>query len=155
MAVDRGGGGAQEHDSPSGTLSLGDEDARELAPACVQDRPIQPSLGGDAASRRLNRAGGRGRHGSNTKILQREHVAGVDQAVGGLVMEVAPLVADLAPLFGEGPPPPSVAGAGPGPRGAALQINDPLLRGIQEPRVGHDLPVAGSQEPRHSQINPD
>ena len=52
--------------------------------------------------------------------------------VGGLVVEVAPLVADRAPLLGERPPePPAVAGAGPGAFLAALQVGDPLLGGIR------------------------
>ena len=40
VAVDQRWQG-HEHDSPSGAFSLGDKDACELAPASVQDRPVQ------------------------------------------------------------------------------------------------------------------
>src|SRR5918995_995349 len=134
MAVDRGKSRVHEHDSPSGTFSLG----------C------------DVAARVLHGAGGRGGHGGHAEVFEGESVAGVDQRPGGLVVEVAPLVAESAPLFGEGPPQPSaVAGAGPGAGLAALQVGDSLLSGVEEPRVGDDLAVAGGQEPRHAQVDPD
>src|SRR5215211_7669734 len=56
------------------------------------------------------------------QVLQRYCVIALDEGAGGLVVEVAPLVADLAPLLGEGPPqPPAVARAGPGACLAALR----------------------------------
>jgi hypothetical protein len=74
------------------------------------------------------------------QVLQRYCVIALDEGAGGLVVEVAPLVADLAPLLGEGPPqPPAVARAGPGACLAALQVGDPLPGGVKEPRVSLDI----------------
>src|SRR5829696_9934411 len=132
VAVDRGAAGVHEDDSPSGAFSLGGKDARELGPAGVQDRPVQPGLGGNVATRMVHGAGGRGRHGGHPQVFQGDGVAGVDQSAGGLVVEVPPLVAELAPLFGECPPTPSaVAGAGAGALLAALKVDDPLLSSIE------------------------
>src|SRR5215207_3963243 len=44
---------------------------------------------------------------------------------------------------------------GPGTHDTALQVDDPLLRGVEESRVGNDLSVAGGQEPRHSYVDTD
>src|SRR5215207_3329845 len=144
VAVDRGAAGMHEHDSPSGAFSLGGKDARELGPAGVQDRPVQPGLGGNVAAGMVHGAGGRGGHGGYPQVFQRDGVAGADQCAGNLVVKVPPPVAQLAPLFGEGPPEPSaVPRAGAGALLAALQVDDPLLGGIEEPRIGDHLPVAG------------
>src|SRR5215211_9163062 len=156
MAVDRGVGGMHEDDSPSGAFSLGDKDARELGPAGVQDRPVQPGLGRNVAAGILHRTCGRSGHGGHTELFEGDRVVVVDQPAGGLVVEVPPLVSHLAPLLGERPPePPTVTGAGPGALLAALQVGDPLLCGIEEAQIGHDLPVAGGQEPHHPHVDAD
>ena len=70
------------------------------------------------------------------------------------MVEVAPLVADLAPLPGELPAQPAaVARAELGPRLAPLQIGDPRPRFVEEPRVGNDLAIGGGQESGHANVN--
>ena len=156
VAVDRGGGGVHEDDPSSGAFSLGDKDAHELVPAGVQDRPVQPGLGSHVAAGHVDRAPGRGGQVVDVQLLQRYFVIALDESPSGLVVEVAPLVADRTPLLGERPPqPPAVARTGPGTCLSALQIGEPPLSGIQEPRVVDDLAFASCQEPRHPQIDPD
>src|SRR5918999_6478390 len=141
VAVDRGGGGVHEDDSSSGALSLGDKDARERCPACVQDRPVQPGLGCNAAARELHGAGGRGGHGGHAELFEGKRVAGGDQRAGGLVVNVPPPVADLAPRFGEGPQESSaVAGTRSGASGAALQVSDWPLGGVDKRGLGTTSP---------------
>src|SRR5215207_7466712 len=50
VAVAAGVAGVHADHSPSGALSLGDEDAGELSPAGVQDGPVEPGLLGDIPS---------------------------------------------------------------------------------------------------------
>ena len=64
----------------------------------------QPGLGRDVTAMVLDGAGSRGAHGADTEALQREDVAAFDQRPGGLVVEIAPLIADPTPLFGKCPP---------------------------------------------------
>src|SRR5215211_343408 len=100
VAVDRGVGGVHEDDSPSGAFSLGGEDGRELAPAGIEDCPVESGLLRDRPARCLDGAAGRGGHVGHTQIFQRQLVVGVDEGARGLVVEVAPAVADLTPLLG-------------------------------------------------------
>jgi hypothetical protein len=156
VAGDAGVAGVHAHHSPPGALSLGGEDAGELCPARVEDAAVQAALGGDVGSRLLDRAAGRGGHAAHPQGLKRQRVAGVDQRPGGLVVEVPPLLADLAPLPGElAADALVVPGARPSALLAALQVGDACLGGVEEAGVADDLPVAGGQEPRHSHVDAD
>jgi hypothetical protein len=42
-----------------------------------------------------------------------------------------------------------------GTRLAALQVGGTALSRVEEARVGHDLPIAGGQKPRHAQVDAD
>jgi hypothetical protein len=129
-------GWVHEHGSPSGAFSLGGEDARELCPARIKDRSIEPAFRGGHVRQehpRLARVWfrrGAASHGGCVELFERDHVAGVHQPARGLVVEVAPPAADFAPLLREGPPQPlaiprSTAGA----FFAPLQGGDRLCRG--------------------------
>ena len=156
VAGDAGVAGVHADHSSSGAFSLGDEGARELPPAGVQDRPVEPGLLRDVPPGFRGGTTSRGGQAVDMKVLQRQHVVGVDQGMGGLVVEVAPLVTDLAPLLGERPPEPlAIAGAEPGAFLAALQAGDLCLRGGEEPRVGDDDTVAGGEEPCHPDVDAD
>src|SRR4029453_7243762 len=77
------------------------------------------------------------------------------QPPGARVVEASAMVTAFAPFFREGPPEsPAIPRARPGALFAALQLDDPLLGGLEEAGVGDDLPVAGGQEPRHPDIDP-
>jgi hypothetical protein len=88
------------------------------------------------------------------ELFQGDHVAGVHQSPGGLVVEVAAPVAHLAPFLGQGAAEPLAV-----PRAAArvflapLEVGDRLGRGGEELRVGDDLPVGGGQEPGYAQVS--
>src|SRR5512132_340398 len=58
VAVDRGVGGVHEDHSPSGAFSLGGEDGRELAPAGIEDCPVESGLLRDRPARCLDGAAG-------------------------------------------------------------------------------------------------
>src|SRR5215207_7428022 len=116
VAVEAGVAGVNADHSPSSAFSLGDEDSGESSPAGIQDRPVEPGLLCDIPPRFLNGAPSRGGQTADVKVLQRQHVIGVNQRPGRLVVEVAALVADLAPLLGERSPEPlAISRAGPVP----------------------------------------
>jgi hypothetical protein len=89
-------------DNPSpGSFRLGKQDRKELAPASVKDAPVEAGLGRHIAVRLLDRTGRRTGHVGDRQVLDRDHVAGVDEVAGGLVVEVAALIRELMLQFGE------------------------------------------------------
>ena len=93
-------------------------------------------------------------HGGYLELFQCDRVAGLHEHPRGLVVEVAPPVADLAPFFRERPPqPPAVPRTPARALLAPLQVCDRLSRSGEELGVGDDLPIRGGQEPGHPQIN--
>src|SRR4029453_3196829 len=156
VTVEAGVAGFHPDPSSSGALSLGDEDAGELSPAGVQDRPVEPGLLRHVPPGPFNGATSGGGQAANSQVLQRQHIVRVNQGAGGLVVEVAPLVADLAPFPGTRPPePPAVARAERGAFLSALQTGNTCLCGGEEPRVRDDDTVARGEEPRHPDVDAD
>src|SRR4029453_15868065 len=156
VAVDRGVGGVHEDDSPSGAFSLGGEDGRELAPAGIEDRPVESGLLRDRPARCLDGAPGRGRHVGHTEVFQRQRVVGVDEGARGLVVEVAPAVADLTPLLGQYPPQSlAVPGARLGALLTPLQVGECRLGRVEEPGGGDHFPVGGREEADHTHVDAD
>ena len=162
VAADASPGRVHQYHPPASFCRFAGEDGGELRPARIQDRPVQPGLGAGtvgkelAGALRVGPGHGTSGHPGRVQVLQRDHVALADQCPRGFVAEVAATVADRAPFPGQGAlEAPAVTRPGPGPGHAALQVRDDLRRGGQEPRTGHDLAVAGGQEPGHAQVHAD
>ena len=142
VAGDARVGRVHEDHSPSSVFRFGFEDHRELRPARIEDRLAQPRLGG--APVREVRAGlpgvglrrGAPGHPGRVQVFECDHVAFADQPARGLVVEVEPAVAGLAPFPGQCPAQPlAVTRARLGALLTALQVpinpaDSPRNRGL-------------------------
>jgi hypothetical protein len=88
---------------PPGSFRLGKQDRQKLAPASVKDAPVEAGLGRHIAAWLVDRTGRRTGHVGDRQVLDRNHVAGVDEVAGGLVMEVTALIRELTLQLGEFP----------------------------------------------------
>jgi hypothetical protein len=148
VTADAGADRVHEHNSPPGAFSLGGEYGRELCPARVKYRGVEPGFR-DGHVRQEGPRVGRVRlrcwptgHADGVELFQGDHVAGVHQSPGGLVVEVAAPVAHLAPFLGQGAAEPlAIPRAALRPFLAPLQVSDHLGRGGEELRIGDDLTV--------------
>ena len=137
VAGDTRPGWVHEHYPPAGAFSLASEDACELRPARVEDRPVEPGLGCGPVREERSRLSGIGfRFGSaghpcSVQVLDRDDVALGNKCPRGLVVEIATAVADLPPFLGQGAfEALAVPRAGPGrvPCGAASPLSSPPMR---------------------------
>jgi hypothetical protein len=113
---------------------------------------------GQVCARILRVGLGRGPSGHSryVQVFQRDHIALVDQHPRGLVVKVPAPVTDLAPLLGQRATDAlPVAGSWLGQGLAPFQVRDHVSRRGEEPRVAHDLAVAGRQEAGNSHVNAD
>ena len=100
MTADRRVGGIHGDHHTSGAFSLGGEDRSELCPACICDAAVEPGFRGRPVGEPGSGVVGVGsrlrsfRHVFDVESFDGDGVARVDQAAGGLVVEV------VAPVLG-------------------------------------------------------